>query len=204
MMPVTYPKEDITAVILAGGRGRRMGGEDKGLVELAGKTMAEHVITAVRPQVGELLINANRNQDAYARLGYPVFADLVGDYSGPLAGMASAVQHARTAYVVIAPCDSPLVPENLVQRLYQAMHQAGAEISVAHDGNRMQPVFALLRRSLLESLQSFLDIGERKIDRWYAQHKTALADFSDQPETFLNVNTPEDRKALEDKLGSHA
>ncbi len=203
-MPATYPKEEITGVILAGGRGQRMGGDDKGLIELAGKTMAEHVIEALRPQVGALLVNANRNQEAYARLGYPVFPDLVGNYFGPLAGMASALQHAGTPYVVMAPCDSPLVPDNLVQRLYRALDQERAEISVAHDGNRMQPVFVLLRCSLLESIQTFLEQGERKIDRWYAQHETAMADFSDKPETFLNVNTPEDRKALEEKLGNHA
>ena len=203
-MAAIYDKNDITGVVLAGGRGRRMGGEDKGLIDLAGSSMAAHVMEALRPQVGALMVNANRNQEAYARLGQPVIADAVGDYSGPLAGMASAMQHAGTTYVVTAPCDSPLVPADLVQRLYQAMDRARAEICVAHDGKRMQPVFALLRCTLLDSILGFLAQGGRKIDQWYALHDTALADFSDRPETFLNVNTPEDRKALQEKLRKHA
>ncbi len=203
-MPTTYSKNDITGVVLAGGRAKRMGGQDKGLIELAGTTMANLVVKALRAQVGALVINANRNREAYARLGEPVVADVVGDYSGPLAGMASAMEHARTPYIVTAPCDSPLVPADLVARLFQAMDRAGAEISVAHDGQRMQPVFALLRCTLRASILAFLADGGRKIDRWYAQHDTTLADFSDRPETFLNVNTPEDWKALEKKLGNDA
>ncbi len=203
-MATSYPKHEITGVILAGGRAQRMGGRDKGLIELAGRTMASHVVDGLKPQVGALLINANRNRDAYARLGLPIVADVVGDYSGPLAGMASAMEHARTPYVVSAPCDSPLVPADLVQRLYLSLAEAQADLSVAHDGVRMQPVFALLRRSLLESILAFLKDGGRKIDRWFAMHVTAQADFSDSPETFLNVNTPEDREALEHKLDQHA
>ena len=204
MMAAVFDRHDITGVVLAGGRARRMGGKDKGLIDLAGSSMAARVMEALRPQVGALMVNANRNQEAYARLGEPVIADVVGDYSGPLAGMASAMQHAGTTYVVTAPCDSPLIPADLVQRLYQAMGRARAEICVAHDGKRMQPVFALLHCTLLDSILAFLAQGGRKIDQWYALHNTTLADFSDSPETFLNVNTPEDRKALEEKLRKHA
>jgi molybdenum cofactor guanylyltransferase len=190
----------ITGVILAGGRAQRMGGRDKGLIELCGRPMAEHVLTALRPQVGCVIINANRNREQYAALGCPVVADSIGEYFGPLAGTASALQAADTDYVLTVPCDSPLVPEDLALRLAQALAREGAEIVVAHDGERMQPVFALVSRSLLPSLLAYLEAGERKIDLWFARHRLALADFSDRPETFLNVNTPEERAALEDRL----
>lgn len=199
-MSTVYPRDQITGVVLAGGRSQRMGGQDKGLVELAGRTMVAHVIAALRPQVGALIINANRNQGTYARLGYPVVPDGLGDYFGPLAGMASAMQKAETRYILTAPCDSPLVPTDLAERLYGAMSREDAEIAVAHDGERMQPVFALLRCELLDSILGFLGSGERKIDRWYTRHRSALADFSDRSETFLNVNTPAERATLEKRI----
>lgn len=190
----------ITGVILAGGRATRMGGVDKGLVALAGRPMVEHIIERLRPQTAALMINANRSHDVYKRYGLPVVADRVGDYAGPLAGMASALQAAETDWIISVPCDSPLVPPDLVARLWTAMQQDQAELAVAFGSERMQPVFALLPRTLLPSLENFLDSGERKIDRWYASHKTALAHFDDRPEAFLNVNTVEERDALELRL----
>ena len=198
------PRDEITGVILAGGRARRMGGRDKGLITIGGRAMVEHVIDALRPQVGTLLISANRNPRAYGRYGYPVVPDGVGDFSGPLAGMATAMQRAGTPFIVTVPCDSPLLPEHLVARLYATLIEHGAEISVAYDGQRIQPVFALLRRSLLENLIGFLNAGHRRVEHWYSQHETAPTDFSDNSETFFNVNTPEDGIALEERLQSHA
>lgn len=195
-----YPRGDITGVILAGGRGQRMGGTDKGLMPLAGKPMVAHVLTALRSQVATIVINANRNLDRYAALGHQVTADNIGDYFGPLAGMATAMQIATTEYVLTVPCDSPLLARDLVARLYQALSEQNAEISVAHDGERMHPVFALLRRSLLASSQEYLRSGERKIDRWFARHKLAIAYFTDEPETFVNVNNPDERAAVEARL----
>lgn len=174
-----------------------MGGQDKGLISLDGKPMVAHVLSALQMQVGDLIINANRNLDRYGEFGHRVITDAIGDFSGPLAGMASAMQASKTRYVLTAPCDSPLLPDDLAGRLYSTLRAADAEIAVAHDGERMQPVFALLRRDLLDSLTAFLEGGERKIDRWFAQHRTVTVDFSDKPETFLNVNTHEDRTALE-------
>ncbi|HLQ25206.1 MAG TPA: NTP transferase domain-containing protein, partial [Acidiferrobacterales bacterium] len=116
------------------------------------------------------------------------------------AGMASAMQAAGTEYILTVPCDSPLLPPDLAVRLAAALTRDQADISVAHDGGRMQPVFSLLRCNLLASMLAYLQSGERKIDLWYAQHKLAIADFTDSPETFLNVNTPEDRAELEAKL----
>jgi molybdopterin-guanine dinucleotide biosynthesis protein A len=195
-----YPRHDVTGVVLAGGRGKRMGGVDKGLVDLHGRPMVMHVIDTLRPQVGRIIINANRNVDKYEALGYEVISDIVGDYFGPLAGMASAMQAANTTYVLTVPCDSPMIGDDLAVRLYHALAHENADASIAHDGERMHPVFALLKRDLLPSVQSYLASGERKIDCWLNQHRLAIAYFRDKPEAFLNVNDPDDRQALESKL----
>ncbi len=190
-----------TAVVLAGGRARRMSGVDKGLIEIAGKTMLEWVVEALRPQCRYLLISANRHTDDYARLsGCRVISDEIPDYAGPLAGVASALHVCKTQYLVIAPCDSPLIRPDLVPRLYQALVDDDADLSVAHDGRRMQPVFALLKCELQQSLLGYLADGGRKIDPWYHQHFTAQADFRDCDNMFLNINTPEDRDDLEARL----
>ncbi len=200
MTAPSLARQEITGVILAGGRGSRMGGEDKGWVMLNGRPMVEHAVTRLRPQVGELLISANRNPERYATLGFRVVPDLLADYQGPLAGMASALQVATTPYVVTAPCDSPLMAADLVARLAQALVRDRADVAVAHDGSRTHPVFLLLKRSLQQSLHAFLTAGERKIDLWFARHRVATADFSDCPESFINVNDPDERRALEARL----
>lgn len=181
-----------------------MGGEDKGLVALNGRAMVEYVAARLRPQVGTLLISANRNQQQYAALGHRVVPDLLADYQGPLAGMAAALQAAATPFVVTVPCDSPLIGSDVVARLAQALAREDADVSVAHDGQRTHPVFLLLKRSLLPSLLDFLNSGERKIDRWFARHRVALADFHDCPESFLNVNDPDEHRALEARLREQA
>jgi molybdenum cofactor guanylyltransferase len=186
------PLRDVTAVVLAGGRARRMGGQDKGLIELNRTPLIEYALAALAGQVDTIVINANRNIERYAGMGYPVIEDRHSGFNGPLAGMASALSVMQTRYLVTVPCDSPALPLDLVDRLLEARAEADAEIAVAHDGTRMQPVFALLQRSLLPGLERFLDADGRKIDQWYAQHRLALADFSDQPDAFTNVNTPED------------
>ena len=190
----------ITGAVLAGGRARRMGGEDKGLVQLGGRTMIEYALDALKQQTSEILINANRNLDRYRHYGWPGGEDKVGDFSGPLAGMASVLAHATTPYVLMVPCDSPMLPRDLARRLYLALVRTNAQITVAHDGERMQPVFALLQRKLLSSMEEYLAEGGRKIDRWYATHRLHSVDFSDKPEAFVNVNTPEEREELGQKL----
>ena len=187
----------VTGVILSGGRATRMGGVDKGLVPVNGKPMISWVIDALRPQVAEIFINANRNLDQYQAFGLPVIDDGDREFRGPLAGIASGMRAASGKYVAFAPCDSPLVCSDLVARLYAAMSSAGTRIAAAHDGERLQPVFALLERSLLDDLVRYLDSGERKIDRWYAEQGFASADFSDVVESFTNINAPEEKKALE-------
>ena len=177
-----------------------MGGQDKGLLPLAGRTLIEHVLERLSPQVDRVAINANRNQARYAEFGVPVFGDLLDDFQGPLAGMAAALEYADTELVALLPCDSPLVPLDLIARLYQAMQQQPVAIAVVHDGRRMQPVWVLLRRELLPDLQHSLGQGERKVDRWYARHPTTLVDFSDCPLAFVNANTPEELCTLEQRL----
>ncbi|MDH3830093.1 MAG: molybdenum cofactor guanylyltransferase [Gammaproteobacteria bacterium] len=196
------PRNDITAVILAGGKARRMNGQDKGLITLHGRPMVDYIIEALQPQVGSILVNANRNTEQYAAFGLPVIADMLGDYFGPLVGMASGMDATATSFIVTTPCDSPIIPDNLVETLYRALQENKADISVAHDGERMQPVFALLRRSLLASLLDYLNEGGRKIDTWFSQQPLALADFSGSADTFLNLNTPEDKQLLESRLTS--
>ncbi len=199
-MPANTPVDDITAVILAGGKARRMDGEDKGLINLNGRTLIDYIISALRPQAGDILINANRNRQQYSRYGLPVVADMLGDYFGPLVGMATGMHSTDKPYIVTVPCDSPFIPDMLVETLYQALYDAQAAISVAHDGTRLQPVFALLRCELLTDLLSYLNTGGRKIDTWYERQPLAIADFSNLPETFLNLNTPEDKLALESQI----
>ena len=202
MTPAPLPRKDITAVILAGGRARRMHGEDKGLVELLGRPLLDYSIAGLRPQVEHILVNANRNLARYREFGYPVIEDSMGDYCGPLAGMASAMQVAGTPLLLTVPCDSPFVPAQLAERLHSAMMEADADISVAHDGKRLQQMYALLRCALLPDLQLYLDNGGRKVDAWYAQQRMALADFSTAPDAFLNLNTPRDMQAIEARLAA--
>jgi molybdenum cofactor guanylyltransferase len=199
-MTTATPVHDITAVILAGGKARRMDGEDKGLITLQGKPMIDYIISALRPQADDIIINANRNAEQYGAFGLPVVADMLGDYFGPLVGMATGMHTTDNPYIVTTPCDSPFIPGTLVETLYRALEDQQADISVAHDGARMQPVFALLRCELLPSLLAYLNEGGRKIDTWYSRHRLALADFSGSPDTFMNLNTPEDRIALESRI----
>ena len=191
---------DVTGVVLAGGQGRRMGGSDKGLVTIDCAPMIQYVLQRLAPQVNSILINANRNQNTYARFGLPVISDTISGFAGPLAGMATALEKAKTRWVLTVPCDSPLLPNDLVQRMYSQVTDAGAEIGVADDGQRMHPVFTLLQRDLLPSILAFLERGERKIDRWFAEHHTCIVDFSDCAEAFLNVNRLEDKTMIEDRL----
>ncbi len=191
-------KDNITAVILAGGRGRRFEGKDKGLIEYKQCPIIEHVIMAVAPQVSGIMINANRSEELYARYGYPVINDELSGFQGPLAGFSTAMQHAPTSHVLILPCDGPLVSSDYVARMADALINGHAELVVAHDGDRMQTVHALLSCRLLDSLNTFIDGGERKIDRWYAQLDVVLADFSDSPDIFKNINTLEELQTLEE------
>jgi molybdenum cofactor guanylyltransferase len=195
----------ITGVVLAGGRGSRMGGVDKGLQNFNGMPLALHTLMRLAPQVGQAMINANRNLAAYESFGVPVWPDVIADYAGPLAGFLTALERCETSWLVTAPCDTPLFPLDLVSRLTEAAQGQGAEIAMAaareEDGQiRTQPVFCLLRVDLLESLVQFTHGGGRKIDAWTAQHKTAVVTFDqpgDDPRAFFNANTLAELHQLE-------
>jgi len=187
-------KKNITAVILAGGKGRRLEGQDKGLVIYKGKALIEHVIEHIQPQVGTIIINANRNHAIYEGYGYPAIGDEMSDFQGPLAGFATAMKAAKTDYILTLPCDGPTPPHDLVARMLTTLNtitDISNCITVAHDGERLQPVHALIPVALIDSLEAFLANGDRKIDLWYAKHKLVLVDFSDQPDAFFNINKKE-------------
>ncbi|WP_295390546.1 molybdenum cofactor guanylyltransferase MobA [uncultured Thiodictyon sp.] len=196
-MPTPYPHRGaITGVILAGGAARRLGGQDKGLWPFGGRPLVEWVIAAFAPQVDTLLISANRNLERYAGYGLPVVADLDPGFQGPLAGVRSALRAARTDWIVTLPCDGLYPAPDLVERLVQALRDQGGELAVATDGQRMQPVHALLPLALAADLEAFLGGGERKPTLWYARHRVALADLSDRPGCFININSPQDAAGL--------
>jgi molybdopterin-guanine dinucleotide biosynthesis protein A len=190
-------KDDVTGLILAGGRGSRMGGADKGLQTFRGMPMAMFTLLRLAPQVGEMMINANRNLAAYESFGVPVWPDGLADYAGPLAGFLTGLEKCETPYLVTVPCDTPLFPQDLVARLGEALEREDAEIATAsapeEDGQmRAQPVFSLIRRELMESLVRFTHEGGRKIDAWTGQHRTVLVPFDregDDPAAFFNANT---------------
>ncbi len=186
---------DITGVILAGGHGSRLGGEDKGLVEVAERPMIAYVVDRFAPQVNSLFINANRNINTYQELGYPVIRDTVEDFAGPLAGIAAALERCDSPYLAISPCDSPFLPTNLVARLAEGLADSQAMVSVAIGGGRPQPVFAMISVQLRRSLNDYLVDGGRKIMGWYRQQDLVEVDFGPDGSPFANINSPDELAA---------
>lgn len=201
--------QDITGLILAGGRGSRMGGADKGLQNFNGMPLALHTLMRLQLQVGTVMINANRNLSAYESFGAEVWPDVLADYAGPLAGFLTGLERCETPYMVTVPCDTPRFPLDLVARLAAALERDDAEIAMAAGPEadaqgqtqvRTQPVFCLLKVDLLESLVKFTQGGGRKIDAWTAQHRTVVVPFDqagDDPLAFANANTLTELKQLE-------
>lgn len=192
---------EVTGIILAGGQGSRMGGVDKGLQPFRGRPMVAHVVERLAPQVDEVLINANRNAEAYAGFGHRVIADEIPGFAGPLAGFERGLAHASGGLVVTVPCDSPFLPADLVRRLREALEANGAHIAMARTGDQVHPVFCLMRREVLPSLQRFLGSGQRKIDRWTAELPMVEVPFDDEAGAFLNINTREELANLETPRG---
>lgn len=186
----------ITGVILAGGRGRRMGSVDKGLQELCGRPLVAWVIERFGPQVDELLINTNRNGDCYAVFGHRVLADRIPDFAGPLAGLHAALTAATHSLLATVPCDAPFLPGDLVLRLLQALTTSGADLAVARTFDQPQPVFCLCRRDLLPRLTAFLAAGGRQPGLWYQTLAAIEVAFDDQAEAFRNINTEDDLASL--------
>ena len=183
--PATH---DITGLILAGGRGQRMGGADKGLQSCAGRPLVVHVVERIVPQVGKLLIGANRNPESYAALGFPVVADRIKGFAGPLAGIHAGLTTSTTPLLATAPCDAPFLPLDLVARLREALLLADAEIALAATGTGLHPTFALMRREVLPSLSSYLADGRHRVQDWCRSRAFCVVDFADE-RAFANINT---------------
>jgi molybdopterin-guanine dinucleotide biosynthesis protein A len=186
---------NVTGIVLAGGQGRRMGGVDKGWVELAGEPMIAHVLRRLAPQVGNIVINANQNLDRYRSLGHAVIEDTVGGFAGPLAGLHAGLTHVTHDLAVTVPCDSPFLPPDLVDRLDAALVGNNAQLAVAKTFDQPHPVFALVRRDVLPSLAAFLEGGGRKIDAWYAALDVVEVPFDDEVDAFRNINTADELAA---------
>ena len=200
----TIPAEQITGLVLAGGRGSRMGGIDKGLQNHLGLPLAMHALLRLQPQVGQMMVNANRNLGAYEAMGAPVWPDAMAggseSYPGPLAGFLAGLEHCETPYLVTVPCDTPNFPADLVQRLAAGLVAEDAEIAIAatleHGQVQVQPVFCLMAATLLQSLVTFTQGGQRKIDRWTGQHRCATVLFDDA-NAFFNANTLDELQRLQ-------
>ncbi len=179
-----------------------MGGVDKGLQMHEGRTLAVHALQRLQPQVGTVIINANRNLATYASMGVPVWPDPLADYPGPLAGWLAGLEHCDTPYMLTVPCDTPRFPLDLAARLAQALEAEGADVAMAATLERgrvqVQPVFCLLKAGLIDSLVSYLESGQRKIDKWTGQQRCATVLFDDA-DAFFNANTADDLRTLAGK-----
>ncbi|MGH8497721.1 MAG: molybdenum cofactor guanylyltransferase MobA [Methylococcales bacterium] len=190
----------INGVILAGGLARRMGGGDKGLIHFAGKPLISYALSAIGAVVDDTIINANRNHEKYREFGCPVVSDDSTSFDGPLAGILSAMAHSKADYLLTVPCDCPLIDSEILKRMITEMESEPVDCLVADDGERLHPVVLLLDCHLKDNLKAYLDKGERKIDRWFMQHRWKRVDFSDRPGVFRNVNTPRELAALEQEI----
>ena len=199
-------KQLITGLIIAGGRGTRMGQVDKGLQNFNHIPMTLHVLKRLSPQVGKIIINANQNISEYKKFGAPVYSDRMKDFAGPLAGIQAGLSECTTPYLLTAPCDSPMLPMNLAQALSDALISNNADIAVATSveteenitKEQRHPVFSLIKLSCLESLNNFLSVGGRKVDHWLQQQLTINVMFKDSA-SFVNVNTMQELQLLERK-----
>ncbi|WPB58765.1 molybdenum cofactor guanylyltransferase MobA [Xylophilus sp. GOD-11R] len=185
----------ITGLVLAGGRGSRMAGADKGLVTWQGEPLAARALRRLRPQVGDVAINANRHLEVYQSWNVPVWPDADDAFAGPLAGLLAGLSNCRTDWLATVPCDSPLFPADLVARLAQAADETGSPIAMAQAGGAAQPVFLLVNTSLREELAQALSAGEKRVRRWASSHGATMVDFDDSQD-FANVNTAEELAAL--------
>ncbi len=190
----------LAGVILAGGLARRMDNADKGLVILNSKPLVSYVISALNNVVDELYISANRNVDTYKNFGYPVIKDQTQDFSGPLAGILSVMNRTRADVLLVAPCDSPLIKAEHLQKMLDTLTNKNLDVTVAFDGERLHPVFLALKTSLKTSLATYLEKGDRKVESWLKQHPWATTDLSDNAEIFTNINTYAELALLEEKI----
>jgi molybdopterin-guanine dinucleotide biosynthesis protein A len=192
----------ISAIILSGGRATRMGGIDKGLAQLRHQACIQYVIDRLKPQVDQILINANREISQYQLLGLPVLQDEQPNFIGPLAGFSIGLQHCKHDYLLTTPCDSPLIPTDLASRLMESLQMKNAEIAVARSGGFSHPVFCLMKQSVLPSLTAFIAEGNRKVSLWQKSLAYTEVSFDNCDDAFVNMNTVEDLEALALKLSN--
>jgi molybdopterin-guanine dinucleotide biosynthesis protein A len=188
---------NVTGLILAGGKGSRMGGVDKGLQAFRGKRLVDHVYERFAPQVGGVIINANQNHEEYKTFGVRVVSDAIGGFAGPLAGLHAGLSISKRPFLASVPCDSPFLPADLIERLYLRIDESGAELAVAKTGDQPHPVFSLMRRGVLDHLTDFLKGGGRKIDAWYATLNVVEVAFDNERDAFSNINTREELQTWE-------
>ena len=191
--------QPITGVILAGGQGRRLGNQDKGLMMLGGQPLIEHAIAILQPQTDALIISANRHLPRYQRYHIPVVQDESSNDCGPLAGIAAAMRITQTPYLLTAPCDCPFIPPNLVRRLWHRLQTCNADICLAADRHRTQPLIALISTALKNDLTRAIAAGVYKAHTWMTTQRHCLELF-DQEEVFLNINTPQDLANAQEQL----
>lgn len=191
----------VTGVILAGGLARRMNNQDKGLINYKGRPLVSYAIAALTAVADSSLINANRNRERYQAFGLPVIADQTDRFDGPLAGVLTAMLYTDAKVLVVMPCDTPLIKAEHLQKLLATRAENDADVAVAFDGVRLHPVFLAIKTSLKTSLQDYLASGQRKIVSWLEQQNSVQADFSNEPEIFINVNTPAELSELEAQNG---
>ena len=205
MTTTSIDKHQITGLILAGGKGTRMGSVDKGLQIFRGTPMVEHVLQRLQPQVGKLIINANRHLDVYEAFGVSVCPDEISGFAGPLAGLHAGLSHCETPYLVTAPCDSPFLPMDLVDKLSEALMATQADIAVAVTDNgatrQRHPVFCLLSAHLKNDLADYLGKGGRKVDAWFEMHRKVDVHFSDET-AFVNINSLDELHSLSGKAST--
>ncbi len=196
------PFADVTAIILAGGQGKRMGGVDKGLQLFQGRPLVVHILERLQKQVGHILISANRHIDRYQRYGYPVYPDSIAGFPGPLAGFLTGLQHCQTSYLATVPCDTPFIHDRLIERLRSVLDASGDDIAVATTEDsgvqKIQSVFTLMKSHLGNSLSAYLKDGGHKLDRWFATLKTVAVPFTEK-DTFININTVKELAAWQQK-----
>ena len=199
---------DIYAIILSGGRGTRLGEQDKGLLVLAGQSLIDRVIKVLTPQVNNIFISANRHIADYQTYGYEVLEDTFDSFEGPLAGLYRGMlrvekESQASGLIMVVPCDAPFLPDDLLERLLEAQTRSHSLAVIAHDGNRKQPLFGLYSTKLLPDLQHFLESGDRKVGLWIDRIQPEIVDFSDEADTFLNINSQQDLNEAEKRLSAH-
>jgi molybdopterin-guanine dinucleotide biosynthesis protein A len=190
-------RKEITVLVLAGGRGSRIGERDKGLISVLGRPMLDHLLTRIGQQSKRILISANRNLEQYARYGYPLVRDTLEGFAGPLAGILAGLSACKTDYLLCVPVDAPMVCTDYLARMKGALELSGGRACVAEFQGRLQPVFCLVKRDTLYELTRYLQAGERSVHGWLQQIAALGVDFSDVPEQFVNLNRVDDQRRLE-------